>query len=161
LRPSSTLATTGAAYRAIGALAANPDEAVALLNGRLHPLSEAEARPVRRLLADLGSEDFATREKGTRELHKLHAEWLPLFHAALVKRPPLEVHRRIDRLLADPRKTRWSSDMLRRLRAVQVLEEAGTPEARRLLRRLAKGVPEARLTQDAQDALRRRARPAE
>ena len=45
--------------------------------------------------------------------------------------------------------------MLRRLRAVHALERIGSPEARALLRKLAKGMPEARLTQDAQDALRR------
>lgn len=37
--------------------------------------------------------------------------------------------------------------------SVQVLERIGTPEARELLAELAKGQPEARLTQEAQAAL--------
>jgi hypothetical protein len=43
-------------------------------------------------------------------------------------------------------------------RAVEVCERAGTPEARRLLERLAAWAPEARLTRDAKAALDRLAR---
>lgn len=51
-----------------------------------------------------------------------------------------------------------SAERLRALRAVQVLEYAGTPEAKKCLEMLARGVPEARLTREAKAALRRLAK---
>ncbi len=44
------------------------------------------------------------------------------------------------------------------LRTVEVLEIAGTPEARQVLEQLAKGAPEARLTQEAKASLERLAK---
>ena len=48
-----------------------------------------------------------------------------------------------------------TAEELRRLRAAEVLESVGTPEARDLLKKLAGGAPGAPLTRDAQGALRR------
>ena len=48
-----------------------------------------------------------------------------------------------------------AGDRLRAVRAVAVLERVGTPDAKALLGRLAKGAPAARLTREATDALRR------
>ena len=48
-----------------------------------------------------------------------------------------------------------SRETLRRLRAIAVLEKLGTPEARRVLERLASGFEGARETRDARAALRR------
>lgn len=51
---------------------------------------------------------------------------------------------------------RWSSPVqLQLLRAVEVLEQIDTPEARRLLAELAQGAAAARLTQEAKAALER------
>jgi hypothetical protein len=46
-------------------------------------------------------------------------------------------------------------ELLQALRAVAVLEDISTPQARRLLEQLASGAPEARLTREAQASLRR------
>jgi WD40 repeat protein len=146
------------AYPAIAALVGDPEQAVPFLRRRLQPVSEAQCRPVRRLLAELDSDDFAVREKATTALRELHADWLPLFDEVLCRRPSLEVHRRLERLLAEPIKTRWSPDMLRRLRAVQALERIGTPAARPVLRAVATGLPASRLTQEAQFSLQRLAK---
>ena len=78
----------------------------------------------------------------------------------LAASPTLETRRRAERLLGrlDP----WAPppDRLRVSRAVEALEYIGTREARQLLRTLAHGAPEARLTQEAEAALKRLARRA-
>ena len=72
----------------------------------------------------------------------------PACRKALAGRPSVEAHRRLERLrnkqLAEAR--RPSAQRVRLVRAVEVLERAGTDEARKLLVTLAKGAPGALLT---------------
>ena len=77
---------------------------------------------------------------------------------ALTVKHSLETRRRIERLLAKFRGPVTRPEMLRQLRAVAVLEDIATPDARRLLEALAKGAPEARQTRNAKSALDRMAR---
>ena len=51
-----------------------------------------------------------------------------------------------------------SGESLRQLRALQVLEQAGTRDARQLLKTLAQGLPQARLTQEARASFQRLAK---
>ncbi|MBI1913622.1 MAG: hypothetical protein HYS12_02535 [Planctomycetes bacterium] len=71
--------------------------------------------------------------------------------------PALEMRRRLEQLIDKQERQHWSSspDRLRTGRALEVLERAGTPEARRVLEVLATGAPGAWLTQDAQASLTR------
>jgi hypothetical protein len=69
-------------------------------------------------------------------------------------KPSAEVRKRVEELLAGVRQVR-SPEVLRRLRAVQVLERIGAPEARRLLEALAGGAPAARETRAAKASLAR------
>jgi hypothetical protein len=48
-----------------------------------------------------------------------------------------------------------AGERLRTLRAVEALELIGTPQSREVLRHLAGGAPEARLTREAEASLRR------
>jgi hypothetical protein len=118
------------------------------------------AERYRRLLADLDSDDFATRERAGAELGRSAEAAEGMLRRTLAGLPSLEVRRRIERLLARRAAARRAPEWLRPLRGVQVLEHIGTPEARRVLATLAEGTPQARLTQEARAALRRLARRA-
>jgi WD40 repeat protein len=141
------------AYRAIWALSADA-ESVAFLQERLRPTAPADPKRVARLIADLDSDDFAERQQAAQELAKLHELAAPALRRALDGKGTLELRRRVEQLL-DASMKEVPPEQLGPLRAVEVLEHAGTAEARRLLQVLAKGAPEARLTQEAKAALAR------
>jgi hypothetical protein len=141
------------AFRAAAGLAAVPGRAVPLLKEKVHPVAALEPGRLARLVADLDDPVFAVRERATRELKGLGEPAAPALKGALENNPSAELRRRAERLLdslAEPSPAEWPG-----LRAVEVLERAGTPEARQLLEALAGGAPEARLTQAAKESLRR------
>jgi hypothetical protein len=146
------------AYQAIGLLMGNPEDTVALLERHLRPAALSEEKELARLLQDLDSPEFATRERATAALQQAgEAARGSLESAARATESP-EVRSRLKRVLQALRPI--STDKLRQIRAVQVLEYLDTPAARRLLRRLAAGTPEARLTREAHGALARLERRA-
>jgi RNA polymerase sigma factor (sigma-70 family) len=149
------------ACRAIGALAAVPAQSLPLLRRHLAPVAAADRRRLARLVAQLDSENFDTRESATRELRALGELAAAILHDTLAGQPSAEVRRRVEGLLRELDGPLVASDRLRDLRAIEVLERVGTPEARRVLDTLAKGVPEAQLTQEAKAALVRLARRAD
>jgi RNA polymerase sigma factor (sigma-70 family) len=144
------------AYRAVGALAAQPKQAVPLLRQRLRPvplLTAAGRERFARLLAELGSDRFAVRERAASELAKQGDTVELLLRQALARKPTLEVRRRLEKLLGDLAPE--SPKRLRLVRAVEALEHAGGAEARRLLEELAGGAPGAWLTREARASLDR------
>jgi WD40 repeat protein len=148
----------GKAYRALWGLAAAPDQAVPLLRERLRPVPPAGTQ-VRHWIADLGSADFAARERATHELQALGELARPAMEELLQGRPAPEVRQRAQRLLEQPAPPP-SAEQVRSLRAVEALEYMGTAQARRLLQELAGGARGARLTQEAKASLDRLARRA-
>jgi hypothetical protein len=109
---------------------------------------------------DLDTNQFAVRESAKQELEKLGEIAAPACRKALEQKPSVEARRRLEALL-EKQSREWqnpSSERLRTLRAVEVLEHIGTPEARQVLETLAKGAPEARLTQEAAESLQRLSR---
>jgi len=128
-------------------------QSAAYLKGRLSPSSSATAEQEKVLtqsIADLDSEAFKTREKAMRELEKLGDVALPALRKAQTEPTSLEARRRIERLLS-----RIDKALRQELRAVEVLERIATPEARTILKALAKGAPDAQLTRVAKTALAR------
>jgi hypothetical protein len=99
------------------------------------------------------------REKAGRELEKLGDLAVPALREEWKRAEVLENRRRLEALLEKLEREEWSPASLRTLRAIEVLERIGTPGARRLLRRLAEGAPEARLTREARSSLDRLRRP--
>jgi RNA polymerase sigma factor (sigma-70 family) len=147
-------ADAGRAYRAIGALLAAPRQAVPLLAQRVQPAEAADAAGVAGLLADLDSKRFAERERAARELQKLGEAVEAPLRRVLSERPSAEVRRRVQALL-DKLEVTHNPDLLRRLRAVEVLEHADTDAARETLQALARGAAAARLTREARTSLAR------
>jgi WD40 repeat protein len=143
------------AHRAVWALAADPGQSVALLRGRLHAATTPDPKELAALIAGLGSDRFAVRERSSRALADLGEQAVPALRQALQGQPTLEARRRIEKLLGQPGGPVRPSELLRALRAVEVLEHIGTPEARELLERLARGTPAARLTREARASLER------
>jgi WD40 repeat protein len=138
-------------------LVASPEQAVPLLRQRIKPVEPADVQRVERLIRDLDSEDFETRAKATEGLEKIVDGAEPVLRKKLTEKPALEMKQRINQVLSKLEPAA-SGDRLRALRAVQVLEYTGTPEAEEHLRALAKGVAEARLTREAKAALDRLAK---
>jgi hypothetical protein len=153
-------ADAGKAHRAVWALVAAPDQSVPLLVKRLRPRRDAAPGETARLIAALGSPVFTERERASAELAKRGDLAATALKRVLSGGPDAEMRRRaeilldqVDGLVTDP-------ERLRELRAAMVLEQTGTAEARRVLEELARGDPEARLTGEAKESLRRLAGPA-
>lgn len=144
-----------AAFRARWALVTERERAVALFEKHLKRVRPADPKRLRELLADLGSPQFAVRtaaQKGLEDLGELASAAL---QDALKKNPPLELSRRIESLLQRLRTLTAQPEVLQAVRAVSILEDIATAEARKLLASLAQGAPGTRLTGEAKAALRR------
>jgi len=149
-------ADAGKAFRAVAALEGSPKGAAALLAERLKPVPAPDAKQVAGWVGDLNADSFDAREKAAAELARLGELARPALEEALQKRPSAELRRRAEELLGRLKPGgALSAAELRHLRAVEALEGVGTPEAKKLLEELAKGAPGARLTREADAALRR------
>jgi hypothetical protein len=139
------------AYQAICALRASPRQAVPLLERHLKPVPRADAKRLAQALRDLDSDRFAVREQAAKELEAMGEAAEPALRQALAGKPSEELRRRLEQLLGRLE----GAEELRRARALEGLEQADSPESRRLLTALAQGAPQARLTREAQEALKR------
>jgi WD40 repeat protein len=144
----------GEAYRAIERLAAAPREVVPFLKEQLRPVAPIDAGRLARLIADLNQDDFAVRERATSELKQMGEQAAAGLRRALEGHPSAEVRRRA-RALLEKLETEPGRRLLTAVRATVILERLGTPEARQLLRKLAEGATEVRLTQEAKATLER------
>jgi hypothetical protein len=141
-----------AAYHAILILAAHPRDAVALLKQRLRPvtLNPAVRKECDGLIAALDSDTFDVRDQANAKLEAM-SPWIEAYlRQALPRAKTLEIQHRLQALLA-----RVGPSTLPLMRAIEVLEHAPGPEARKLLRQLADGEPQARITTEARHALDR------
>jgi hypothetical protein len=146
------------AYRALWMMVAAARPSVSFLAERLRPKQPVEAARLERLIADLDSEQFNSRVQASQELEKLGELAETALRKALASTRSLEVRRRVDNLLHKVEAETLSPDQLLTLRGLEVLEHIGTPEAKQVLQNLAKGAPEARLTQEAKASLERLSR---
>jgi WD40 repeat protein len=144
------------AYRAMKAMTAVPDQTLILLKQKLHPAALPDLSRIRQLVSQLDDEDFAIREKAFNELEILGELAAPALRDALAKKPSLELQRRAGRLVEELNGV--PASQLPGIRAVEVMEMIATPQAREILKILAHGAPQARLTREAKASLDRLAK---
>src|SRR5207249_3679039 len=82
----------------------------------------------------------------------------PALRRALTNLPTHEVRQRLEHVLHTREDALYCSRNLRLLRAIEVLENIGTSEARKVLEVLAAGTPQFRITREARESLDRLAR---
>jgi WD40 repeat protein len=145
------------AHQAIWRLVAGAAQSVAFLRQHLSPVAAAEPGRLAQLLADLDSDRFDARARASARLIELGHLAEAALRKALQEQPSPEVRRRIQAIL-DELDLPLTSQRLRQVRAVEVLEQIGTPGAREVLRALATGAAQARLTREAKASLERGAR---
>jgi WD40 repeat protein len=143
-----------AAYQAGWALVGGPREAVPWLDQHLAPAPVPEPKRVARLIADLDDERFPVREQASGELARLAESAKPALQQALASGPSPEARWRIQGLL-DRLERPLPVERVRYVRAIEVLEQIGTPAAQRVLEKLARGGPVAVETEEARAALER------
>jgi WD40 repeat protein len=146
------------AFLARCALAESPNVAVSVLKQHLVPASAPDDERISHLITDLDSKTFATRSAAQEELKQLGNLAKEPIRRTLKERPSLEMRTRLEFILKNLSGPDMRPEKMQLVRAVAVLEEVATPEARRILERLASGEPRARVTREATAALGRLSR---
>jgi hypothetical protein len=137
-------------YNSMLTMTADPVGTVTWLRDRLQPIQEADAGRLTRLLADLDDEKSEVRAKAKEALAEMGTGAETALRKARENPRSVEVRRSLDELLG-----RLASQQAQGLRAIEVLEHIGSPQAQALLERLSHGAPGAALTREAQTSLRR------
>jgi RNA polymerase sigma factor (sigma-70 family) len=132
-------------------------EPIAFFRHSIKPVPAADEKRLERLIADLDAEEFEVRENASQELERLAEGAVDACRKALEAKPSAESRRRLERLLSKQvhELGRPSAERLRVLRALEILERAGTAVARQLLEELSKGAPGAGITREAKACLAR------
>jgi len=154
------------AHRAIWGLAAAPEPAIPWLRERLKATTAIPADDLNQAITELDAASFAKREAASKKLTEWEELAEPALAAALKSKLSGEQRRRIETIFNAPRPVP-KSEKLRQWRSVRVLEHiaASAADATRLaasrlaavdlLKKLAAGAPEVRLTQEAKASLER------
>jgi hypothetical protein len=146
-------------WAAVWALADDPG-AAAFLRDRMRPPPPLPAKEIDRLLADLDSDDFATRTAAVAKLEAAGEGVVGPLREALRRELSAEQRAAVGRLLAAQEVGPGppAGDRLRVVRVVAALELGSTVDARKALAELAAGPADALATREARRALERLAR---
>jgi hypothetical protein len=128
------------AGKAIWDLVSAPAETVPFLKGRLIvQRGPVDPKRLGALIAELDNDIFSVRQRAEKELAKLGPRAEAALRKALAGNPSAEVRERIEKLLKLLAPDALAPGRLRPLRALEVLERIGSPEACKVLQALAKG----------------------
>jgi WD40 repeat protein len=131
-----------ASFTAMAELARAPDHALAVLRRQVKP-APADPTPAEmdRIFADLDSASFATREKAAEELSEYGEAVAPAVRKRLERAVPPEAKRRALEFLEELDRSIPLPARVRQIRAVELLEGIGTPDAKKFLTELAGAAP--------------------
>jgi hypothetical protein len=151
----SDLASSDAAvaYRAIASLSDAPISSLPFLQARLKPVPRDLRVPD--LFTALDDRHFSVRDGARQHLLELGPHTAPVIEKLLAHASSTQVRSAARIILDGLRSRRYGGDVLRSLRAVEVLEGIASKDARQLLESLAAGYPDALLTQEAVASLKR------
>jgi WD40 repeat protein len=149
------------AFQAARLLVARPD-ASPFLSDRLRELAASDAfdndpKRVAKIIADLDSEDFETRDKAGKALKSLGRSAEPALRKAMEGTASAEVKRQLEEALAEVGRGAVAGELLRVGRTLETLEWMATPEARKAIEAAAKDARGPWLREAATAALRRMA----
>lgn len=142
------------ALPAVLAFAKDPKVTLPFLKERVKPVL-VDARRLAQLVADLDSEKFPVRDKATKELENLGEYAVPYLQSALDAKPALEMRKRIESLLLRLKSPVRPASWVQTARALAVLEQIGSEEARKIVETVSKGRAKAGPTQEAEATLDR------
>jgi WD40 repeat protein len=141
------------AYAAIRTLKAYPEQAAIMLQDCIKPVAPIDQKVLDGLLADLGGDDFAKRKAAMSELEKLGELAEPALKRLLASKPKAELALRVHEILKKADVQAPEASIIQSARAMEVLENLDTPQAREILDRLAAGAEGALMTRQAKTAL--------
>jgi RNA polymerase sigma factor (sigma-70 family) len=129
-------------YAAARLLRADPERSVPFLKRHL-AAKLIDRQKLGQLFADLDAAEFKRREAATKDLRALGRSAEAAMREALAANPSPEAKARLERLLAplEGQDRSLYPGRQRDVRAVRVLAQAGTPEAKQLLELLARDSP--------------------
>lgn len=146
------------AYRARRHLVADPKRALPLLAQNLKPIPPGNAARIQELMKELTSPNAGLRRKAMMEMRTKHGE---AALGALMQQYGAQVNQGVVSgnagiVLLQKLNLQYNTpERARDLKAVHILEEIGTPEARAVLEKLSKGAAGASLTTESKAALDR------
>jgi hypothetical protein len=147
---------------AVRRLADDPATAAALLTSRFQPSATTVDAAIVASIKSLDSGIFTTREDATRKLRDYGTRAEPALRHHLAGNPSLEMRRRIEALLSTIAPPSLllpaNGERLQGIRAIEVLERAGSPECRKLLQAWARQTADVHLATEARAALDRAVR---
>src|SRR5262249_24013515 len=133
-------------------------QSVPFLCERLKPVPEPSAQSIANHIKDLDSDKADVRQKARLALEQMEELTEPALRQVLEQKPSLEVRRLVDAILEKLDRTPFSPERVRAARALAVLEQTATLEARQHLKRLSGGAAAGWLTMEARSAAARLAR---
>ncbi len=155
IRATLESADAANAWELIWRLSETPAQALPALRKRLKPIEAMTLQQLQPMIAGLDDNAFTRREQAMKQLRELGPRAEAGLREAKNGNLSEEQRKRVEQLLTairDP-KTSLTPTELGDIRAVHILAQLGTHEAKKLLKELAKGAESARLTQAAKDAL--------